>query len=118
MRTGRYADAEPLLKRAIEIQEKIAGPGHPDVAKSLTNLAELYRLTGQYAKSEPLQRRALEIQEKALGTEHPHVGVTLNNLALTYFSWGRFDDALPLYQRPSLFRRRRLARITLRSRLP
>jgi len=29
---GRYADAEPLLKRALAINEKALGPDHPNVA--------------------------------------------------------------------------------------
>ena len=29
---GRYADAEPLYKRALAIREKALGPDHPDVA--------------------------------------------------------------------------------------
>ena len=41
---GRYAEAEPLHKRALAIREKALGPEHPDVAQSLNNLAELYRL--------------------------------------------------------------------------
>ena len=31
---GRYADAEPLYKRALAIDEKALGPDHPDVATS------------------------------------------------------------------------------------
>ena len=30
--TGRYAEAEPLYQRAITINEKALGPGHPDLA--------------------------------------------------------------------------------------
>ena len=29
---GRYAEAEPLYKRALAISEKALGPEHPDVA--------------------------------------------------------------------------------------
>ena len=32
---GRYAQAEPLYKRALAIREKALGPDHPDVAQSL-----------------------------------------------------------------------------------
>jgi hypothetical protein len=39
---GRYADAEPLLKRSLAIREKARGPDHADVAQSLNNLASLY----------------------------------------------------------------------------
>jgi hypothetical protein len=39
---GRHADAEPLYKRALAIEEKALGPDHPHVAVSLNNLAVLY----------------------------------------------------------------------------
>ena len=39
---GQYAQAEPLFKRSLAIQEKALGPDHPDVATSLNNLAGLY----------------------------------------------------------------------------
>lgn len=38
---GKYKDAEPLCKRALEIREKVLGKDHPDVAKQLNNLALL-----------------------------------------------------------------------------
>lgn len=43
-KTGAYAKAEPLYKRAIAIREKVLGPKHPDTAKSRKGLAELYRV--------------------------------------------------------------------------
>ena len=44
-----------------------------DVATSLTNLANLYRVQGQYARAEPLHTRALAIREQALGHDDPVV---------------------------------------------
>lgn len=38
---GKYREAEPLCKRALEIREKVLGKEHPDVAKQLNNLALL-----------------------------------------------------------------------------
>ncbi len=49
------------------------GPAHPYVARSLNNLADLYRMQGRYAEAVPLYRRALEIVRKALEPAHPHV---------------------------------------------
>ena len=43
---ARYADTEPLYKRALAIREKALGPDHPDVAQSLNNLADLYSAQG------------------------------------------------------------------------
>ena len=71
---GRYAEAEPLYKRALAIGEKALGPDHPDVAQSLNNLASCTTHQGRYAEAEPLYKRALAIREKALGPDHPDVG--------------------------------------------
>jgi hypothetical protein len=37
--TNRLAEAEPLMRRALEIDEKSYGPDHPNVAIRLNNLA-------------------------------------------------------------------------------
>ncbi|MDP2278041.1 MAG: CHAT domain-containing protein, partial [Nitrospirota bacterium] len=97
---GRYAEAEPLYKRSLEIREKALGREHPSVAQSLDNLAGLYAfIGGRYADAEPLYKRALEIYEKALGREHPSVAQSLISLAGLYESTGRYADAEPLYKR-------------------
>ena len=64
---GRYPDAEPLYKQSLAILEKILGKDHPNIATSLGNLAELYRVQGRYADAEPLFKQAIEIEEKAYG---------------------------------------------------
>ena len=56
---GRYAEAEPLYKRALAIYEKALGPDHPDVANSLNNLAELYRPQGRYSDAIPIVERTI-----------------------------------------------------------
>jgi CHAT domain-containing protein/Tfp pilus assembly protein PilF len=96
---GRYADAEPLFKRSLAIQEKAFGPDHRDVATVLNNLAALYDNQGRYAEAEPLYKRSLAIREKALGPDHPDVANALINLAWLYDHQGRSADAEPLYKR-------------------
>ena len=96
---GRYADAEPLYKRSLAINEKALGPDHPDVATSLNNLAVLYEAQGRYTDAEPLYKRVTGNTEKALGPDHPDVAVALNNLAVLYRDQGRYADAEPLYKR-------------------
>jgi tetratricopeptide (TPR) repeat protein len=90
---GRYAEAEPLYKRALRIDEKALGPEHPDVAIDLNNLAELYRAQGHYAEAEPLYQRSLAILEGALGPEHPHVATSLENYAALLRQTARADEA-------------------------
>jgi len=64
-RANRDAEAEPLHKRALEIQEKMLGPAHPDVVKTLFNLAALYYARNRYGDSEALLKRALDILREA-----------------------------------------------------
>ena len=54
---GEYAAAEPLYKRALQIDEKALGPDHPSVATSLNNLAALYRATGRNLEAQELEKR-------------------------------------------------------------
>ena len=63
---GRYAEAEPLHRRALAIREKARGQEHFDVSISLTNLGNALKAQLRYAEAEPLYRRALAIDEKAL----------------------------------------------------
>ena len=64
---GKYKDAEPLCKWALEIREKVLGSDHPHVAKQLTNLAILCQNQGKYEEVEKYYQRALEMEIFASG---------------------------------------------------
>ena len=96
---ARYAEAEPLYRRALRIREAALGPDHPDTASCLHNLALLYDSQGQYAEAEPLCRRALAIREVALGPDHPDTAISLHNLAGVLDDQGRYGEAEPLHRR-------------------
>ena len=103
---GNYAEAEPLLHRALAIQEKALGPEHPDVATSLHHLALLYRDQGAYAGAEPLYKRALAITERALGPDHPKLATTLESYAGLLRKMGREDEAKKMEARAQAIRTR------------
>jgi tetratricopeptide (TPR) repeat protein len=94
-----YAEAEPLLRRALAIFEAAFGPDHPIVATVLNNLARLLQATNRLAEAEPLLRRALAITEAAYGPEHPTVAIRLNNLAGLLQATNRLEEAEPLLRR-------------------
>ena len=96
---GRYAEAEPLNKRAVAITERALGPDHPDVGAFLNSVAELYLAQGRYAETEPLFKRSLAIRDKALGPDHPDVAQYLNSFTLLYQAQGRYAEAEPLFKR-------------------
>ncbi len=55
---SRFAEAEPLYKRALAIWEKAPGPDHPDVATSLNNLAAHYHDQGKYVDTSVMEADA------------------------------------------------------------
>ena len=95
---GCYAQAEPLLKEALEILKRSLGTNHPYVASTMSRLALLYHYQGKYSDAEPLYKEALEIQKHSLGTNHPSVSNTMSNLAGLYSDQGKYSDAEPLYK--------------------
>jgi len=97
--TNRLTEAEPLMHRALSIDEKSYGTEHPYVASDLNNLARLLQATNRLADAEPLMRRALAIAEKNYGQEHPDVAIILNNLAQLLQDTNRLADAEPLMRR-------------------
>jgi tetratricopeptide (TPR) repeat protein len=88
-----YAEAEPLLERALKIREKELGENHPSTSTSLINLAMLYYAEQKPAEAEPLLERALEIREKSLGKGNPSLAATLQELAAVYQSRGKYGEA-------------------------
>ena len=70
-----------LLQRALQIREAAFEKDHPDIAQSLTLLAQLYRAKGAYVSAELLCQRALGIQEAILGPNHLDVARSLVLLA-------------------------------------
>lgn len=91
-----YGEAEPLLRRALAIDEAAFGTNHPGVTRDLSNLALLLQTTNRLVEAEPLLRRALAIDEAACGPEDPDVAVSLNNLALLLQDTNRLAEAEPL----------------------
>ena len=93
------AKAEQLLKRTLELRQKVQGPEHIDVARNLNNLALLYEKEGRYTIAETIAKRALAIGEKAQGPDNPGVSGLVTNLALLYDTQGRYDEAETLDKR-------------------
>ena len=96
---AEYPKAEPLLRRALAIDETSYGPDHPKVATALNNLVLLLMAMNRLGEAEPLMRRALEIDEKSYGPNHPDVAKVLNNLAALLQTTNRLAEAEPLYRR-------------------
>ena len=75
---AKFGEAEPLMRRALEIDEASFGFYHPKVAIRFNNLAQLLQATTRLSEAEPLMCRALEIDEASFGSDHPNVARDLS----------------------------------------
>ena len=88
---NRLANAEPLYRRALAIDEKIFGLEHPDVARDLNNLALLLYLSNRIEEAEPLYRRMLNILfqfASTTGHQHPHLQDAINDYSRLLMQMG------------------------------
>jgi CHAT domain-containing protein/tetratricopeptide (TPR) repeat protein len=96
---GDVAEARRELQRAASTWEKVLGPGHVNVARALSALAETLAQQGGYTEARSLYERALKIRERELGVDNQLVGRTLSNLAITLARLDQGARALELSQR-------------------
>jgi tetratricopeptide (TPR) repeat protein len=89
-----YAGAEPLMRRALAIDEASFGADHPRVAAEVNNLAQLLQDTNRLAEAEPLMRRALVTFIKSLGLEHPSSNIVRGNYIALLQAMGRTEDEI------------------------
>ncbi|MGQ0736668.1 MAG: tetratricopeptide repeat protein [Acidobacteriota bacterium] len=79
--TARPNEAEPVLRRALDLGRRVLGPQHAEVAEALSTLGAVMFVRGRLDDAEPLFRDALAVRRAALGDDHPLVPASLNNLA-------------------------------------
>lgn len=101
----RRSMAEPdkaieSFETALEIRKDKLGPEHPDVAKSLVFLGDLYRLYDiDLDRSEEYYLRALAILRQSLGEDHLSNLHAISGLADLYSDRGDHGEALELYRK-------------------
>lgn len=90
---GDFTAARSSLERALEIDEAVLGPDHPQVANGLSDLAEAFLQLKEPDQALENLKRALAIQEKAAGGNHRRVGRTLVSLGKVLVGLERYVDA-------------------------
>ena len=68
---GKYDEAEPLYREALEVQRETLGSRHQNTLKA----------KGDVATAEPLLREALEVKRETLGSRHPSTLVSISHLS-------------------------------------
>ncbi len=103
---GKYAQAQPLLEKALEIRRRLLTDDHPDTASIYNILAANLDDQGEYARAQSLFEKALEIFRRLLTDEHPSTAGSYNELALNLYAQGKYAQAQPLFEKAlEIFRR-------------
>jgi len=91
---GRYAIADSLFRRVLQMHRQLHGDRHPLVADDLINIGAVQQDLGYYSEAERFERQALEINQSYYGGDHPQMAHNLTVLGRTLIHEKRFDEAV------------------------
>ncbi|MEW6139303.1 MAG: tetratricopeptide repeat-containing protein kinase family protein [Thermodesulfobacteriota bacterium] len=92
-RKARYAEAETLLKGALETSEHAFGPRDINTALSCDALGLVYLEKANYDNAEALFRRSHATKEELLGPSHQDVARSLRNVGMALKGKGAYTEA-------------------------
>ena len=94
----RLAEAEPLMREAITLEEQEHGHDHPKVAQAMNALASLLQMAQRFDEAEPLMRESLAIARRRYGDDHAAIANPVNNLAFLLERKGDIAGAEQCYR--------------------
>ncbi len=103
---GKYAAAQPVFEKALEIRRRLLTDDHPETASSYDDVGESLKGQGKYAAAQPLYEKALQIQRRALTDDHPDTAISYTYLGLSLNAQGKHAQAQLLLEKAlEIFRR-------------
>ena len=78
---GKYAEALPIARQALELREKALGGDNQELIPLLTNLAEITYALKSWEEADSFFRRALSLSEKTFGAKDARLAPLLERLA-------------------------------------
>jgi CHAT domain-containing protein/Flp pilus assembly protein TadD len=94
-----FAAAVAKMRQCLEIELKVHGADHPDVADSWELIGNAVKELGELDEAHELHSKALESRTKMLGSRHPSALNSLFNLAVVLNRRGDKPAALAMHQR-------------------
>ncbi len=98
---GRYAQAEPVIRRALSFTERTFGAESLEMSGALNDLGMLGKFAGWFDEAADCYRRALAILEKHYGEDCAEAASIYHNLGGLEHARGRFAEGEP-YARKSV----------------
>ncbi len=90
-----YATAELVLLQKLR-EAEARGQSDSDLAATLHDVGELYRVHGHLAEAEPYFWRALPVWATSVGAMDPRMAMSLSSLALVFETKKEYTKAVPL----------------------
>mmetsp|Transcript_147113 Transcript_147113/g.255421 ORF Transcript_147113/g.255421 Transcript_147113/m.255421 type:complete len:126 (+) Transcript_147113:850-1227(+) len=90
--SGRYKEAEPLLREAHQGCVTALGKQHVETLRASNNLAALLKDRGEYDKAETLFKEAFVGCREKYGVRHPNTIRFAQNLASVLKAQGRLNE--------------------------
>ena len=94
-----YDNALEYFEKSLSIQLKNLGENHYEVAKSYTNIGQVWLLKRNYDRALEYNEKSLTIRLKTLGDNHASVAASYNNIGLVWRSKGFYNKALEFYEK-------------------
>jgi eukaryotic-like serine/threonine-protein kinase len=90
---GKFAQAEPMLRRALEMRREAFGPESKEAAQSMNNLALVLEEQNKLDQAEQLEREALRIRRKVTGERSTETANSWMNLGIILRTRGRLSES-------------------------
>ena len=100
--------AEPLHKRALEINMNIYRSNHPELAKSMMNLGQDYFELRNFTKAEALLKSALEMMEQCKDIDDKLLAYCMSELGRVYGEQDKFSSAEALFNHAIEIQKRKM----------
>jgi tetratricopeptide (TPR) repeat protein len=97
-RLGAYAASEQGLRTCLEIQERVLGEEHHEVARTLHALGQALNRLERYAQALATYNRARGIEQRTLEPGHPDMAVTLHAIGQVMVHLNRYEEATRAFQ--------------------
>jgi serine/threonine-protein kinase len=93
---GRLDESDDLNHRVLEMDRRLYGDRHPNVAHTQLNLGAIRSSRGQHADAERYYRDARDILESWYGAHHPETASAQTILSQALVQQGMYDEAIQL----------------------
>ena len=95
---GKYEEAEPYYREALERGRHVLGPDDPDTLIWTNNMGYVLQQQNRLKEAETYFREALDGRRRVLGEDHRETITSINNVGYLLLEAGRGEEARPLLE--------------------